>query len=331
MRPTPSTAPSLSIIVPVLNEEAAIGPFLARARPAVAEALSGIRPEAHAEWVFVNDGSTDATEAVLAGEAARDSSVRTVTLSRNFGKEAALAAGLDHASGDAVIPMDVDLQDPPELIPKLVAAWVSGAKVVNARRDDRSSDSMAKRVSARWFYRLYNKLADHPIPEDVGDFRLMDREVVEVIRTLSERARFNKGLFSWVGFPVVEIPYVREERSVGQSKWPSARLWGLAIDGIVASSTVPLRIWTLLGGVIACAAFAYALFLIVYTLLGMGDTPGFASIMVAVLFLGGLNMLALGVLGEYVGRIAEEVRGRPLYVVSARTGFPDHDVRDGDA
>ncbi|MFK7944646.1 MAG: glycosyltransferase family 2 protein, partial [Paracoccaceae bacterium] len=301
------------------------GGLLERARTAVADALMAIAPDAYAEWVFVNDGSTDATEAVLAGEAARDPLIRVLTLSRNFGKEAALAAGLDHAAGDAVIPIDVDLQDPPELIPDLVAAWRNGAKVVNAQRDDRSTDSRAKRVTARWFYRLYNRLADQPIPEDVGDFRLMDREVVEVIRTLSEHARFNKGLFSWVGFPVATVTYRRDARSAGQSKWPVARLWNLAIDGLVASSTVPLRVWTWLGGLIACGAFAYALFLIAYTLIFGRDTPGFASIMVVMLFLGGLNMLALGILGEYVGRIAEEVRGRPLYVVSGRTGFSDEE------
>lgn len=313
----------LTIIVPVLNEEATVGPFLDRARPAVEEALAMMPEGSAAEWLFVNDGSTDETEAVLAGLSGRDPSIRVVSLSRNFGKEAALAAGLDHAKGNAVIPIDVDLQDPPELIPQLVRHWLDGAQVVNARRADRSSDSVAKRVSARWFYRLYNRLAEQPIPENVGDFRLMDREAVEVIRRLREQARFNKGLFSWVGFRVETVEYQREVRSAGQSKWPAGRLWILAVDGIVASSTVPLRIWTYIGGLIALGAFGYALFLVIYTLVFGRDTPGFASIMVAVLFLGGLNMISLGILGEYVGRIANEVRGRPLYVVSSRIGFED--------
>ena len=321
--PTMRHTPSLSILVPVYNEEAAIAPFLERARPAVDKALSLIGSDATAEWLFINDGSNDGTEAVLTGVAGRDSTLRFLTLSRNFGKEAALAAGLDHASGDAVIPIDVDLQDPPELIPQLVSSWLDGARVVNAKRADRSSDGLVKRTSARWFYRLYNRLAEQPIPENVGDFRLLDREAVEVVRKLGEQSRFNKGIFSWVGFRVASVDYVREPRSTGESKWPAWRLWSLALDGIVSSSTVPLRVWSYIGALIAVGSFAYAIFLIVYTLVFGRDTPGFASLMVAVLFLGGLNMLSLGILGEYVGRIATEVRGRPLYVVSSRTGFPD--------
>lgn len=321
--PIVDQTPTLSLIVPVLNEEAAIAPFLDRSASALDRALELLASGATAEWVFVNDGSTDATEAVIAGRAARDTRVRLVNLSRNFGKEAALAAGIDHARGKAVIPIDVDLQDPPELIVEMVRAWLDGAQVVNARRSDRSSDAVVKRVTARWFYRLYNRLADHPIPENVGDFRLMDREAVEVIRRLGEHSRFNKGLFSWVGFDVATIDYQREARQSGQSKWPALRLWTLAIDGIVASSTVPLRIWTYLGAMIAIGAFSYAVFVILYTLTTGGDAPGYASIMVAVLFLGGLNMLALGVLGEYVGRIATEVRRRPLYVVSSTLGFQE--------
>lgn len=311
----------LSLIVPVLNEEAAIAPFLERCDRALGDALALLGEGSAAEYIFVNDGSTDATETVITARAARDPRLRLINLSRNFGKEAAMAAGLQHATGDAVIPIDVDLQDPPEVIADMVKAWQDGAEVVNGKRSDRSSDSWAKRASARWFYRLYNKIADHPIPEDVGDFRLMGREAVEVVRSLSEQSRFNKGLFSWIGFKVATVEYEREARSVGQSKWPGWKLWSFAIDGIVSSSTVPLRIWTYMGALIAIGAFAYAIGLILYTVFTGGDTPGFASIMVAVLFLGGLNMLSLGILGEYVGRIATEVRGRPLYVVSSRIGF----------
>ena len=313
----------LSLIVPVLNEEETIAPFLERCNPALDEAIEMLGDGAEVEFVFVNDGSTDATEAVLIGRAELDDRIRLINLSRNFGKEAAMAAGLDHANGDAVIPIDVDLQDPPEVIPKMVRAWLNGAQVVNGKRADRSSDSWAKRVTARGFYKLYNKIADHPIPEDVGDFRLLDHSAVKVIRKLSEQSRFNKGLFSWVGFKVATVEYEREARSAGESKWPGWKLWSFAIDGIVSSSTVPLRIWTYLGAVIALAAFAYAIFLILYTLITGGDTPGFASIMVVVLFLGGLNMLSLGILGEYVGRIATEVRGRPLYVVASKSGFEE--------
>lgn len=313
----------LTIIVPVLNEEATIALFFERAQPAVDEAIGLMGEGAEVEWLFVNDGSTDETLAVLTAHAKRNPQIKVVNLSRNFGKEAALAAGLDHATGDAVVPIDVDLQDPPEVIPDLVRTWLGGAKVVNARRADRSSDSAAKRLTALWFYRLYNRLADQPIPENVGDFRLMDREAVEVIKSLREQARFNKGLFSWVGFRVETVEYQRETRTAGQSKWPTGRLWALAIDGIVSSSTLPLRVWTMLGSLIAVGAFAYAFYLIVTTLLFGRDTPGYASIMVALLFLGGLNLISLGILGEYVGRIANEVRGRPLYVVSSKIGFEE--------
>lgn len=318
-------AARLSLIIPVLNEEAAITPFLERSGAAVAEALALIGPGAEAEWIFVNDGSTDATEAILTTLSEKDPRIRLINLSRNFGKEAALAAGLEHASGDAVIPIDVDLQDPPEVIVEMVRLWRAGAKVVNGKRSDRSSDSRAKRLSARWFYRLYNRLADYPIPEDVGDFRLLDREAVDVVCKLSEQSRFNKGLFSWIGFRVETVEYTREVRSAGGSKWPGWKLWNLALDGIVASSTVPLRVWTYVGAFMALAAFGYALFLIFVTLVFGRDTPGFASIMVTILFLGGLNLLSLGILGEYVGRIATEVRGRPLYIVASRVGFDGGD------
>lgn len=313
----------VSLIIPVLNEEAAIAAFLERSEVALTDALALLPEGSSLEWVFVNDGSTDATEAVISGRAVRDPRIRLVNLSRNFGKEAALAAGLDHAAGDAVIPIDVDLQDPPEVIPDMVRHWLDGAQVVNGMRADRSTDSWAKRFTAQGFYRFYNRIADHPIPENVGDFRLMDREAVDVVRKLSEQSRFNKGLFSWVGFRTETVQYQREARSVGQSKWPGWKLWNFAIDGIVSSSTVPLRIWTYMGALIALGAFGYAIGLILYTVFTGGDTPGFASIMVAVLFLGGLNMLSLGILGEYVGRIATEVRGRPLYVVASRTGFEE--------
>lgn len=243
--------------------------------------------------------------------------VRSIRLSRNFGKEAALAAGLRHARGDAVIPMDVDLQDPPEIIPAMVRHWLGGAKVVNARRADRSSDSGFKRWSARAFYRLINWMADTPIPADVGDFRLMDRAAVDVVNQLSERSRFNRGLFSWVGFRVAEVDYIREARQEGDSKWRIGGLFRLAIDGIIASSTAPLRIWTYIGGVTALGALAYAAFLVINTLVTGVDTPGYASIMVTMLLLGAFNLLSIGILGEYVGRIAQEVRNRPLFVVEA--------------
>ncbi|MDX3910312.1 MAG: glycosyltransferase family 2 protein [Sphingobium sp.] len=311
---------ALSIIVPVFNEQESISLFLERARPAVRDALALIGPDATAEYLFVDDGSSDRTRDILAILARMNGDVRYAALSRNFGKEAALAAGIDRALGDAVIPIDVDLQDPPEVIVSMVRHWLAGAQVVNARRIDRSTDSRFKRWSAQGFYRILNRLADYPIPENVGDFRLLDRQAVDAVKQLSEQARFNKGLFSWVGFRVATIDYEREARGAGTTKWRLRKLWGLALDGVTSSTTMPLRIWSYLGGLIAIMAFAYAVALIVKTIVTGADTPGYASIMVAVLMLGGLNLMSLGIIGEYLGRVAQEVRKRPLYVVAEEAG-----------
>lgn len=313
---------TLSIVIPVFNEQEALSLFLDAARPAVAEALHLIGPGASAEFLFVDDGSTDRTADLLAILSRLNPDVRYLSLSRNFGKEAALAAGIDHATGDAVIPIDVDLQDPPAVIVDMVCAWLSGAQVVNARRIDRSSDGWFKRMSARGFYRLLNRLSDYPIPEDVGDFRLLDRQAVDAIRQLGEQARFHKGLFSWVGFKVATVDYVRAARGAGASKWRLGRLWSLAIDGITASTTMPLRIWSYIGGAVALLAMAYAGWLVARTMTTGIDVPGYASIMVAVLMLGGLNLLSLGIIGEYLGRVAREVRQRPLYVIARRSAEP---------
>lgn len=314
---------TLSIVIPVFNEQEALSLFLDAARPAVAEALHLIGPGASAEFLFVDDGSTDRTADLLAILSRLNPDVRYLSLSRNFGKEAALAAGIDHATGDAVIPIDVDLQDPPAVIVDMVCAWLSGAQVVNARRIDRSSDGWFKRLSARGFYRLLNRLSDYPIPEDVGDFRLLDRQAVDAIRQLGEQARFHKGLFSWIGFKVATVDYVRAARGAGASKWRLGRLWSLAIDGITASTTMPLRIWSYIGGAVALLAMAYAGWLVVRTMTTGIDVPGYASIMVAVLMLGGLNLLSLGIIGEYLGRVAREVRQRPLYVIARRSAEPN--------
>lgn len=311
--------PTLSIVIPVYNEQDAISPFLDAARPAVALALALIGPDAQAEFLFIDDGSNDRTGDILAILARLNPDIRCLSLSRNFGKEAALAAGIDHASGDAVIPIDVDLQDPPAVIVDMVRAWLAGAQVVNARRADRSSDSWFKRWSARNFYRLLNRMSDYPIPENVGDFRLLDRQAVDVIKQLGEQARFNKGLFSWIGFRVATVDYVRAARGAGSTKWRLGKLWSLAIDGITASTTMPLRIWSYIGGGIALLAFAYAAFLVAHTIITGVDVPGYASIMVAVLGLGGLNLLSLGIVGEYLGRVAREVRQRPLYIIAEQS------------
>lgn len=314
---------TVSIVVPVYNEQESISAFLDAARPAVNRALSLIGPGARAEYLFVNDGSTDRTGDILAILAAMNADVRALSLSRNFGKEAALAAGIDQASGDAVIPMDVDLQDPPEVVIEMVRHWLGGAQVVNARRIDRSSDGWFKQWSARGFYRIINRMSEYPIPENVGDFRLLDRRAVDVVKQLGEQARFNKGLFSWIGFRVATVDYRRARRGAGVTKWRWGKLWSLAIDGITASTTVPLRIWSYIGGSIAILAFAYAAFLVGHTMVTGVDTPGYASIMVAVLMLGGLNLLSLGIIGEYLGRVAREVRQRPLYIIAEELGVSE--------
>ncbi|MEC3910611.1 glycosyltransferase family 2 protein [Sphingobium sp. CR2-8] len=314
--------PTLSIVVPVHNEQDVISLFLDAARPAVAKALALIGPDARAEYLFVDDGSSDRTADIVSILARLNPDVRCLSLSRNFGKEAALAAGIDHAVGDAVIPIDVDLQDPPDVIVAMVRAWLAGAQVVNARRIDRSSDGWFKRWSAHGFYRILNRLSDYPIPENVGDFRLLDRQAVDVIKQLGEQARFNKGLFSWIGFRVATVDYVRAVRGAGTTKWRLGKLWSLAIDGITASTTMPLRIWSYVGGGIALLAFAYAAFLVAHTIVTGVDVPGYASIMVAVLMLGGLNLLSLGIVGEYLGRVAREVRQRPLYIVATDSVAP---------
>lgn len=307
---------TLSIVIPVYNEQEGLSLFLEAARPAVNRALTLVGPDTRAEYLFVDDGSSDRTADILAILSRLNPDVRYLSLSRNFGKEAALAAGIDHATGQAVIPIDVDLQDPPAVIIDMVREWLAGAQVVNARRADRSSDSWFKRWSARGFYRLLNRLSDYPIPENVGDFRLLDRQAVDVIKQLGEQARFNKGLFSWIGFRVATVDYVRAPREAGVTKWRLGKLWALAIDGITASTTMPLRIWSYVGGGVALLAMTYAIWLVVRTMLTGVDVPGYASIMVAVLMLGGLNLLSLGIIGEYLGRVAREVRQRPLYVLA---------------
>lgn len=312
---------TLSLVVPVFNEENGIAGFVRSVDAAINTSWGQEGQQPRLEIIFVDDGSTDNTAASVRELCRTDRRVRLIRLSRNFGKEAALSAGLHAATGDAVIPMDVDLQDPPELIYEMVKKWEAGAKVVNARRIDRSEDSLFKRTTSRAFYKAINSIADHPIAEDVGDFRLLDRAAVTVLNEMTERSRFNKGLFSWIGFETDVVEYARPPRSEGKTKWGVPKLVTLALDGITSSTTLPLRVWTIVGALMALLAFCYGIFLVIYTLAFGADAPGFASIMVAVLFLGGLNLLSLGVMGEYVGRIAVQVRGRPLYIVSSTEGF----------
>ena len=308
----------LTLIVPVMNEEAAVPVFVDRVIPLL-ESLDDPAAKSF-EILFVDDGSTDATLAILKAAHFKDKRIRALSFSRNFGKEAALSAGLDAARGEAVIPLDVDLQDPPEVIGEMLKAWRAGSDVVYGVRDNRETDTLPKRLTADLYYRAHNWLSSDKIPEHAGDFRLLDRRVVEVIRAMPERNRFMKGLFAWAGFKQSAVKYHRVERTHGRTKYNYWKLWTLAVDGITSASTVPLRVWSYLGGFVALFALLFALGIVIRTLVFGVDVPGYASMMVAVLFLGGLQLISLGVLGEYVGRILTEVKQRPLYIVREEIG-----------
>ncbi|MCP3751292.1 glycosyltransferase family 2 protein [Pseudomonas sp. SBB6] len=304
----------VSLIVPVLNEEQAVSLFYqaVRQEPSL---------QAHCiEIVFINDGSSDGTAEIARAIALADSDVVLINFSRNFGKEPALFAGLEYASGDAVVPMDVDLQDPVEVISQLIEQWCKGADVVLAKRRDRSSDGYLKRRSASLFYRLLNRIAYTHIEENVGDFRLMDRKVVDVIKTLPEQQLFMKGVLSWAGFNVAIVEYDRAPRAVGRSKFNAWRLWNLALDGITSFSTLPLRLWSYLGACISLLALLYAGYLVLDKILFGNDVPGYPSLMTAILFLGGVQLIGIGILGEYIGRIYMEAKHRPRYVIKSIVG-----------
>jgi glycosyltransferase involved in cell wall biosynthesis len=311
--------PLVSLVVPVFNEEESIDLYLDTVPPLMER--DGFR----FEIVFVNDGSRDNTLAHLLDRAALDRRLRIVNLSRNFGKEAALTAGIDHARGDVIVPMDIDLQDPPELIEPFMARWREGYDVVYGVRTQRASDTAAKRLSANWFYRVFNSMSPVRIPENVGDFRLVDRRAVDVLRQLPERNRFMKGLFAWVGFNSIGVPYERPQRAAGSSKFNLWRLWNFALDGVVSFSTAPLRAWFYVGVVIAAVSVLYALFIITRVLIFGIDTPGYASLLIAVLLMGAIQLLSLGIIGEYLGRLFLEVKGRPIYVVEGV--YEDEDIQ----
>lgn len=301
--------PTLSVIVPVLNESEGLVELHRRLAAVLDEQAYD------AEILFINDGSTDDSIDVIYRLCKQDARVGVVDLSRRFGKELALGAGLDHASGDAVIIIDADLQDPPEYIPDMVSAWRRGFDVVAMQRVDRSVDSVLKRVSARIFYHLLNWLSPVDIPPGVGDFRLLSRRAVNALTRLRERNRYMKGLYAWVGFSYIELPYKREARHAGDSKWPFAKLLGLAVDGITSFSIAPLRLASYVGLMTAFAAFVYGIAIIIKTTLYGDPVAGFPALMVTVTFLGGVQLLAIGVLGEYLGRMFVETKQRPLYLI----------------
>jgi glycosyltransferase involved in cell wall biosynthesis len=313
----------ISIVVPVYNEEAGLAAFWARLAPVMASL------DCRTEVVFIDDGSSDGTLAQLLSLRHLDPSVRIVSLSRNFGKEIALSAGLDHADGDAVVPIDADLQHPPEVIPELVARWRDGSDIVIALRRDRATDSLLRRAASSLFHRVFARMTTVPVVRDAGDFRLMSRPVVDALRRLPERTRFMKGLYAWVGFRQTTVSYDTEPRLEGRSKWSLWRLWRLALDGITSFSSLPLKVWSVVGLAFALAALAYGGYLVARTIVRGIDVPGYASLMVMILFLGGLQLLSLGVIGEYLGRVYDEVKARPLYIVRQRIGFDRDDQSTG--
>jgi len=317
-----SEVPVLSLIAPVKDEEAAIAPFLDRVRPILDGLFADAGPGAW-EILFVDDGSEDSTLAAILQAHQADPRVRALSLSRNFGKEAALTAGLDHAIGQAVIPIDVDLQDPPEVIGAMLAKWRDGYEVVYGVRTNRESDSLPKRLTADLYYRAHNYLSSDKIPEHAGDFRLLDRAVVEIIKSMPERNRFMKGLFAWSGFRQAAVEYERAARTVGKTKFRYWKLWTLALDGITSASTMPLRIWSYVGVVVALFTLLYAVWVVVKTILWGSDVAGYPSLIVAILFFGSVQLISLGVLGEYVGRILIETKRRPLYVIRKRIGVAE--------
>ncbi|MBL0030489.1 MAG: glycosyltransferase family 2 protein [Rhodanobacteraceae bacterium] len=307
--PSRDATQRLCILVPVFNE----APVLRLLMPRLDAALATI--DAAVSVLFIDDGSTDATPHELAAIANNDARVSVLRLTRNFGKEAAMTAGLDHANADAVVILDADLQDPPEVIREFWARFEQGADVVYGVRISRAGESWLKRFTAATFYRLIDRLSDTPIPRDTGDFRLLSRRAVDALKQVRERHRFMKGLFGWVGFTQVPVHYHREPRAAGTSKFNFWKLWNFALEGITSFSTVPLRIATWIGLLTALVAFVYGAVIIAKTLIYGEPVRGYPSLMSVVLFLGGVQLVALGIIGEYLGRMYEESKRRPLYLI----------------
>lgn len=303
------TTALLSVVVPAYNEMEVLPEFHRR----LSQVLDGL--SLASEIVYVNDGSRDATVEILRVLQTKDPRVAIVDLSRNFGKEIAMTAGLDHAIGDAVVIIDADLQDPPELIPELVKYWREGYDDVYAKRSSRDGESFIKRATAHLFYRLLRTLSNVDIPPDTGDFRLLSRRAVDALKQLREQHRFMKGLFNWVGFERKEVLYKRDPRGAGKSKWNYWRLWNFALEGITSHTTAPLRLASYLGFIIALFAFIYAFYMVYDKLVHGNPVAGYPSLIVSILFLGGVQLITLGVIGEYLGRMFDESKQRPLYFI----------------
>lgn len=319
--PGGSGTPELSVVIPVFNESENVFPMLERLVPALERCVRSF------EVVFVNDGSSDDTIERLREANARDPRVRAVAFSRNFGKEIAIAAGLDHASGDAVVIMDADLQHPPETIELFVAKWREGYQNVYGVRADRENEHFMRRKAAENFYALFGMFGETKLPAGAGDFRLLDRQAVNALRLMGERARFSKGLYAWIGFKSIGVPFEVAERAHGSSKFSYRKLTRFALDGLMSFSTLPLKIWIYIGTLVSLFALVMAVYFVVQTIRFGVDVPGYASLIVSILFLSGIQLMSLGILGEYIGRIFAEVKRRPLYIVGERIGVESEYVR----
>lgn len=304
------TTKLITILIPAYNEQEVLGALYTRL-----EALARATPSYRFEFLFINDGSRDDTLKIIKTLAAADPRVAYVNLSRNFGKEVAMLAGLDHTTGDATVIIDADLQDPPELIPQMIHYWEEGYDDVYARRKSRAGESWLKRTTSKTFYRVLQTSTHIPIQRDTGDFRLLDRRCVEALKQIRESQRYTKGMFSWIGYKKKEITYDRDPRAAGATKWNYMKLLDLAIEGVVSFTTAPLRLASFMGIVVSLLAFAYIVYLVLRTWLYGSDLAGYPSMMAVILFLGGVQLLSLGVIGEYIARIFIETKQRPLYFV----------------
>lgn len=317
---TSPAAPELSVIVPLYNEADNLAELAERLRAVLERSVASF------EVIFIDDGSRDASLARARALHAEDRRFRTVAFSRNFGKEIAIAAGLDHALGEAAVIMDADLQHPPEVIPAFVAKWREGFQNVYGQRVDRAADSPLRRLLARRFYAIFEAFGETGLPPGAGDFRLLGRPAIEALKAMGERARFSKGLYAWIGFKSIGVPFEVADRAHGSSKFSYRKLTRFALDGLMSFSTLPLKVWTYIGSMISGAAFAAALYFLVSTIFYGADTPGFASLIVSVMFFSGIQLMSLGILGEYIGRIFAEVKRRPLYLVSERIGMGENSL-----
>mgnify|MGYP000844440644 FL=1 len=306
----------ITIMIPAYNEEKVLPKLFVRL-----DKLAQNESNYLFEFLFINDGSKDSTMKLIAEKATSDTRISYINLSRNFGKERAMLAGFDYAKGDAIVIIDADLQDPPELIPNMISLWEEGYDDVYAKRESREGETWLKKATSRWFYSILDKISSIEIQRDTGDFRLLDRRAVEALKTLRESNRYTKGMFSWVGFKKKEITYKRDPRAAGETKWNYFKLFNLAIEGITSFTTSPLRISFIFGLLISIVAFFWILYLLIRPLFGVPTGGGYSSLMSVILFLGGVQLLAIGIIGEYIGRIFIETKNRPVYLIQDKKEY----------